>query len=196
MSTIFITDAEIFSRRLKTLRNGRKKVEFAAFIGTSPQNYGRYESGRVPDTVTVADIANRCGVTVDWLLGRDGFDQKKVTSPQGAVKLEKGQELEKGELHHRGAVKFEKGQELEKGELHHRGAVKFEKGHGQGECRYPEGCDLAGDLSAVRERLAGVEGDLAYMRTQLDTVVGLLGHALGDSMDKTRTREGEKRKAG
>jgi hypothetical protein len=47
---------------------------------------------------------------------------------------------------------------------------------------YPEKCDLEGELSAVRERLAGMEDELGYMRSQLDTVVGLLGAALGRSL--------------
>jgi transcriptional regulator with XRE-family HTH domain len=70
VSTKNITDAEIFSERLKTLRKGRRKAEFAAFLNTSPQNYGRYECGRIPDAVTLSGIAERCGVSVDWLLGR------------------------------------------------------------------------------------------------------------------------------
>jgi len=52
-------------------------------------------------------------------------------------------------------------------------------------------CDLGGELAVVRERLAEVEGQLAYMSSQLDTVVGLLGHALGSSMDKARARAHE-----
>jgi transcriptional regulator with XRE-family HTH domain len=71
VSTINITDAEIFSNRLKILRNGRRKAAFAEYLNTSPQNYGRYEDGRIPSTVILSQIANRCGVTVDWLLGRD-----------------------------------------------------------------------------------------------------------------------------
>ena len=47
------------------------KANIALFLGISPQNYGRYEAGRIPDAVTLSVIADRCGVTVDWLLGRD-----------------------------------------------------------------------------------------------------------------------------
>ena len=171
MSTEKITKAEIFSERLESLRNGRKKVEFAAFLGTSPQNYGRYEKGRIPDSVSLSEIANRCGVTVDWLLGRDDSPPQILSA----------------ELRRTPAPKFEKGQELEKGELQRRGCVEVRKGSiGRG---LPvSSCDLGGELAVVRERLAEVEGQLAYMSSQLDTVVGLLGHALGSSMDKARAR--------
>jgi transcriptional regulator with XRE-family HTH domain len=65
-----ITSAEIFSDRLRTVRGDRSKVEFARLIGTTAQNYQRYEAGRIPDAVILTTIAERCHVTVDWLLGR------------------------------------------------------------------------------------------------------------------------------
>jgi transcriptional regulator with XRE-family HTH domain len=177
VSTIKITDAEIFSNRLKTLRNGRRKAAFAEYLNTSPQNYGRYEDGRIPSTVILSQIANRCGVTVDWLLGRDDTPLSKNTADdfvKGVNEVAKGSRMLKT---------LENSTSL-------RGLTKLEKG--QGGCRYPESCDLEGELAHVRERLTGMEDELGYMRSQLDTVVGLLGAALRDPLGKGK----QERKAG
>ncbi len=59
-----------FSDRLRELRNGRPKTVFARFLGiNNPSTYQNYEAGRIPETRIVYDIAQKCGVTVDWLLG-------------------------------------------------------------------------------------------------------------------------------
>lgn len=60
--------SDYFSERLKLLRGTRNKAEFARQIGISPQVYQRYESGRVPQANILAEIAGRCGVSVEWLL--------------------------------------------------------------------------------------------------------------------------------
>lgn len=62
----------IFSARLKQLRGDRKKAEFGRFLGVpNSPTYQRYEDGRIPDAETLQRIADRCGVTVDWLFGRE-----------------------------------------------------------------------------------------------------------------------------
>jgi transcriptional regulator with XRE-family HTH domain len=64
--------SKIFSERLQELRGTRKKAEFARFLGIpKPQTYQNYEAGRVPETEMLINIADKCGCTVDWLLGRD-----------------------------------------------------------------------------------------------------------------------------
>lgn len=75
-----ITVTAIFSDRLKSLRNERKKADFARLLGVPPQNYQRYEDGRIPDADMLANIARKCGVTVDWLLGRDPIDLAPVAT--------------------------------------------------------------------------------------------------------------------
>jgi len=85
VSTEKVTEMEIFSKRLETLRKGRKKAAFASFLGTSPQNYGRYEQGRIPDAATLGVIANRCEVTVDWLLGRTDDPQPPASQDQPRI---------------------------------------------------------------------------------------------------------------
>ncbi|NCC62201.1 MAG: XRE family transcriptional regulator [Verrucomicrobiae bacterium] len=60
-----------FGDRLKSLRGNKTQAEFAEFLSiNSAQTYGRYEKGRIPDAETLGVIANRCGCSVDWLLGR------------------------------------------------------------------------------------------------------------------------------
>jgi transcriptional regulator with XRE-family HTH domain len=67
-----VSASQIFSQRLATLRGNRSKRSFCKEIGVnSPQTYQHYENGRVPDMDTLVAIADRCGVTVDYLLGRE-----------------------------------------------------------------------------------------------------------------------------
>jgi transcriptional regulator with XRE-family HTH domain len=69
--------SHIFSERLRELRGSQSKSALGRFLGIpNPSTYHNYERGRVPDSRTVADIAQHCGVTVDWLLGRS-------TAPSG-----------------------------------------------------------------------------------------------------------------
>jgi transcriptional regulator with XRE-family HTH domain len=72
-STEKIPMRQLFSERLRMQREQRmfKSADMADFLGFSPPVYSRYENGRIPDVDTVAVIADRCGVTVDWLLGRE-----------------------------------------------------------------------------------------------------------------------------
>ena len=63
---------KIFSERMLSLRGTQKKAEFARFLGiSSPQTYQNYEGGRIPEADMLLNIADKCGVTVDWLLGRE-----------------------------------------------------------------------------------------------------------------------------
>lgn len=72
MSREYINNSQIFSDRLKSLRGSRSKAGFAKELGIgSPVTYFNYEKGRVPKSVILEQIASKCNVTVDWLLGRD-----------------------------------------------------------------------------------------------------------------------------
>ncbi len=62
----------IFSENLKKLREGRSQKEFAEFLGiSSQQTYANYEKGRIPKNNTLQQIAQRCDVSIDWLLGKE-----------------------------------------------------------------------------------------------------------------------------
>jgi len=73
----------IFSERLRTLRAQKDMTSLAMadFLEFSQPVYSRYENGRVPDVNTVAAIAERCGVTVDWLLGRADAQRPVAPAP-------------------------------------------------------------------------------------------------------------------
>jgi transcriptional regulator with XRE-family HTH domain len=68
--------SDLFSERLKSLRGDRNKAEFARVLGIPAPMYHRYEDGQVPKENNLRVIAERCGVTIDWLLGREGADSK------------------------------------------------------------------------------------------------------------------------
>ena len=60
----------VFSERLRELQGDRSSVEFAAFLGMSRQTIGFYLNGdRIPDILALRQIAERCSVPADWLLG-------------------------------------------------------------------------------------------------------------------------------
>lgn len=63
--------SDFFSRRLQSLRGDRNKAEFARFLGIPAPMYHRYELGQVPKNENLRVIADKCGVTVDWLLAEE-----------------------------------------------------------------------------------------------------------------------------
>lgn len=61
-----------FRTRFCALRfeKGMVQKEFAAFLGISRATVGQYESGkRIPNADGVKAIAEKCGVSADWLIG-------------------------------------------------------------------------------------------------------------------------------
>lgn len=60
----------IFAARFSELRGDRTQAEFAEFLGISRPTVGFYENGeRIPDALVLKQIAVRCGVTTDYLVG-------------------------------------------------------------------------------------------------------------------------------
>lgn len=60
----------IFAARFGGLRGDRTQAEFAEFLGISRPTVGFYENGeRIPDALVLKQIAERCGVTTDYLVG-------------------------------------------------------------------------------------------------------------------------------
>lgn len=60
----------IFTKRFRELQGERTNTEFADFLGISRQTVGFYCNGdRIPDAVVLRQIAERCTVSADWLLG-------------------------------------------------------------------------------------------------------------------------------
>lgn len=60
-----------FQGRFNELRQGYKsQKEFAEFLGISRPTVGFYENGdRFPDALALKNIAKKCNVSADWLLG-------------------------------------------------------------------------------------------------------------------------------
>ena len=60
----------IFAARFGELRGERTQAEFAQFLGISRATVGFYENGeRIPDALVLRQIAERCGVATDYLVG-------------------------------------------------------------------------------------------------------------------------------
>ena len=59
-------------KRLKELRNNLTQKEFAEKIGIPLVTYQKYDSGeRMPPERVLSRVAEMCGKTVDYLLGRE-----------------------------------------------------------------------------------------------------------------------------
>lgn len=59
-----------FRERFRELQGTRTNTEFADFLGMSRQTVGFYCNGdRIPDALGIKAIAEKCGVSADWLLG-------------------------------------------------------------------------------------------------------------------------------
>ena len=60
----------VFRDRFNELKGDRNQQEFADFLGISRPTVALYASGeRIPDAVILKQIAERCGVSADYLLG-------------------------------------------------------------------------------------------------------------------------------
>lgn len=60
----------IFKERFRELQGEMSNTEFADFLGMSRQTVGFYLNGnRVPDIIGLEQIARKCNVSTDWLLG-------------------------------------------------------------------------------------------------------------------------------
>lgn len=67
-----------FVSRFRELQGERSNTEFAEFLGMTRQTVGFYLNGeRVPDALGVKNIAQKCGVSADWLLGISDFRERE-----------------------------------------------------------------------------------------------------------------------
>lgn len=71
----------IFRERFCTLRGDMTQDEFAKKLGFSRPTVGLYESGsRVPDALALRTIAEKCGVSADWLVGLSSAKTPNITT--------------------------------------------------------------------------------------------------------------------
>lgn len=69
----------IFRDRFNLLRGNKTQAEFATELGMSRATVAFYCAGdRIPDALTLRDIAEKCNVSTDWLLG---LSDVKTVSP-------------------------------------------------------------------------------------------------------------------
>ena len=54
--------------RIAQVRGSRSQRQFARDLGVFQQNVNRYESGTTPHTDFLITLANKEGVSLDWLL--------------------------------------------------------------------------------------------------------------------------------
>ena len=211
---------EIFSSRLRDVRGNRKKADFARFLGISATLYQRYENGRIPRADILSCIAQRSNVSSSWLLGLDSVRAPllKTTSPHPCGEVvahgsshpcdepENGPDLTSP--HPCGEVKIKPGStsltplnEVPKqaAVLHLDAGESPPPPYGRPppkpppDCRIPAGCDVAGEVAAMKARLqqldadmSGVDQRLDHISTQLSTLLALLGGAM-----KTGLRSGD-----
>ncbi len=70
---------KIFSERIKEIRNARNETqkEFAKFVNSTAATISAYENGtKNPSLEVVANIADKCDVSIDWLCGLS--DKKQI----------------------------------------------------------------------------------------------------------------------
>ena len=65
----------VFTERFQSLRNeGETQVAFAARLDIARPTVAQYENGsRIPDAEMLKKIAEKCGVSANWLLGLSDF---------------------------------------------------------------------------------------------------------------------------
>lgn len=60
----------VFTKRFRELQGERSNKEFSEFLEMSRQTVGFYCNGdRIPDALGLKTIAEKCGVSADWILG-------------------------------------------------------------------------------------------------------------------------------
>jgi len=57
-----------FPRRLAAVRGERSQRQFAHELGVFQQNVNRYENGTMPHTDFLMTLAEKEGISLDWLL--------------------------------------------------------------------------------------------------------------------------------
>lgn len=68
----------VFTERFRELQEDRSNTEFAEFLGISRQTVGFYCNGdRIPDALGLKEVAEKCEVSTDWLLGLSDFRTKE-----------------------------------------------------------------------------------------------------------------------
>lgn len=91
----------MFGKRLRALLESRniRQVELATALNVTPAAVSRYVNGRVPSNETLFAIADYFGVTVDYLLGRNGTIGERVREFREAKGWNRKELAERAGLH-------------------------------------------------------------------------------------------------
>jgi len=174
MSTEKNAGTASFSERLRALRAERRlrSREMAEFLGFSQPVYSRYENGRTPDVDTVSAIAEQCGVTVDYLLGRTD-DPRPIR------------------------VQFAERMQAELRKLSGRPAAAPAPGDPPAApspdlCHVPADCDLPARLEAIESDMQNVKAELGDIRKLLISLLAeeRARHAAQDHPPMTQPKAG------
>lgn len=141
--------------RLKQVRGKRSAREFAALLGCNMQTIYRYEWGeRVPDERFLQAVAEKTGISLDWL---KGDDLNRITPVEGLSHLPK--KLSAKQFYAELEVRLEKAElkierlEVERREL----AVETRSLYREKEQLLREKEELLREKGALREQLARLE---------------------------------------
>lgn len=165
--------SDLFATRLKELRGTRSKAEFARFIGVPAPMYHRYELGQVPKSHYLQVISDRCGVTIEYLLGDVPGVELHSSGFHAAAHSGQASPVTAHDMHVR---------------EHPPSYGTTPAAPLQASCRIPASCDISAEISDV-------QGRLAKMEAQLDTLTRLLGATLAAS-GQPHGHESHKQKAG
>lgn len=73
----------LYPNLVKARKAKCSQAELAEHLGISQQEVSRYERGETKAPVNyLADVADYCGVSVDYLLGREGRDRQQLSAEE------------------------------------------------------------------------------------------------------------------
>ncbi|HJA77406.1 MAG TPA: helix-turn-helix domain-containing protein [Candidatus Desulfovibrio gallistercoris] len=152
--------------RLKQVRGKRSAKEFAALMGCSMQTVYRYEWGeRLPDERFLQEVAEKTGVSLDWLKGED-LDQLSPVekSPRKKISLSARQYCSELETRLDKAERKVETLEDERREL----AAENRRLYQEKEMLLREKEAMLRENGSLREKIARLEGDLARTPSLFD----------------------------
>ena len=150
--------------RLKQVRGKRSAKEFAALMGCSMQTVYRYEWGdRLPDERFLQEVAEKTGVSLDWLKGED-LDQSSPVEKSPRKKISLRQYCSELETRLDKAERTAETLEDERREL----AAENRRLYQEKEMLLREKETMLRENGSLREKIARLEGDLARTPSLFD----------------------------
>ena len=77
---------ELYPNLVRARKAKCSQAELAEHLGISQQEVSRYERGETKAPVNyLADVAEYCGVTVDYLLGRENAGRQQLSAEEASL---------------------------------------------------------------------------------------------------------------